>query len=100
MNNWDLKGQSDVIRIETEQFWQSCSHCTRAKISPVQCEHSPNYQAIPGNDQNASPTNQKTPGSKLDRTSSWRHLESFSGGFLVRMFAGMSSQILGEKFDI
>ena len=27
------------------------------------------YQAIPGNDQNASPTNQKTAGSKLDRTS-------------------------------
>ena len=48
-------------------------------------------QAIPGNDQNASPTNQKTAGRKLDRTSwlmfngSWRHLESFSGGFLVRM---------------
>ena len=47
------------------------------------------FQAIPGNDQNASPTNQKTAGSKLDRTSqlmfygSWRHLESFSRGFLV-----------------
>ena len=27
------------------------------------------YQAIPGNDQNASPTNQKTTGSKLNRTS-------------------------------
>ena len=27
------------------------------------------YQAIPGNNQNASPTNQKTAGSKLDRTS-------------------------------
>ena len=46
---------------------------------------------IPGNDQNSSPTNQKTSGSKLDRTSqlmfycSWRHLESFSGGFLVRI---------------
>ena len=46
---------------------------------------------IPGNDQNASPTNQKTAGSKLDRTSklmfygSWRHLESFSGVFLVRI---------------
>ena len=26
------------------------------------------YQAIPGNDQNASPTNQKTAGNKLDRT--------------------------------
>ena len=26
-------------------------------------------QAIPGNDQNASPTNQKTARSKLDRTS-------------------------------
>ena len=33
--------------------------------------------------------------------SSWRHLESFSGGFFgVNMFAGMSSQILGEKFGI
>ena len=48
-------------------------------------------QAVPGNDQNASPTNQKTAGSKLDRTSwlmfygSWRHLESFSGSFLVRI---------------
>ena len=46
-------------------------------------------QAIPGNDQNASPTNQKTARSKLERTSylmfygSWRHLESFSGNFLV-----------------
>ena len=27
------------------------------------------YQVIPGNDQNASPTNQKTAGSKLARTS-------------------------------
>ena len=27
------------------------------------------YQEIPENDQNASPTNQKTAGSKLDRTS-------------------------------
>ena len=64
------------------------------------------FQAIPGNDQNASATNQKTAGSKLDRTSQlmfygfWRHLESFSGSFLVRMFAGMSSQILSEKFGI
>ena len=56
------------------------------------------YQVIPGNDQNASPTNQKTAGSKLDRTSwlmfygSWRHLESFSGSsFGANMFAGMSS---------
>ena len=48
-------------------------------------------QAIPGNDQNASPANQKTAGSKLDRTSqlmfygSWRHLESFTGSSLVRI---------------
>ena len=28
-----------------------------------------NYQAIPGHDQNATPTNQKTAGSKLDQTS-------------------------------
>ena len=28
-----------------------------------------NLQAIPGNDQIASPTNQKTAGSKLERTS-------------------------------
>ena len=28
-----------------------------------------NYQAIPGNDQIASPTNQNTAGSKLERTS-------------------------------
>ena len=27
------------------------------------------FQAIPGNGQNASPTNQKTAGSKLERTS-------------------------------
>ena len=51
----------------------------------------PHYQAVPGNDQNASPTNQETAGSKVDRTSqlmfygSWRHLESFSGGFLLRI---------------
>ena len=64
-------------------------------------------QAIPGNDQNASPTNQKTAGSKLDRTSllmfygSWRQLESFFRWlFGANMFAGMSSQILGEKFGI
>ena len=49
------------------------------------------YQAIPGNDQNASPTNQKTAESKVERTTqlmfygSWRHLESFTGGFLVRI---------------
>ena len=48
-------------------------------------------QAIPGNDQIASHTNQKTAGIKLERTSqlifygSWRHLESFPGGFLVRI---------------
>ena len=48
-------------------------------------------QAIPGNYQIASPTNQKAVESKLDRTSyltfysSWRHLESFSGSFLVRI---------------
>ena len=31
----------------------------------------------------------------------WRHLESFSGGFFcANMFSGMSSQILGEKFGI
>ena len=67
------------------------------------------YQAIPGNDQNASPTNQKIAGSKLDRTSklmfygSWRHLESCSGSFFganMFVFAGMFSQILGEKFGI
>ena len=45
------------------------------------------YQVIPGSDQNASPTSQKTAGSKLDV-------------FLVRMFAAMSSQILGENFGI
>ena len=28
-----------------------------------------NFQAIPGNDQNASPTNQKTAESKVDETS-------------------------------
>ena len=64
-------------------------------------------QGIDGNDQNAPPSNQKTAGDKLDRTSwlmfygSWRHLESFSGGFCgANMFAGMSSPILSEKFGI
>ena len=52
---------------------------------------STDFQAIPGNDQIASPTNQKTTGSKLERTSylmfygSWRHLESFSGDFFVQL---------------
>ena len=47
---------------------------------------------IPGNDQNMSPTNQKTAGSKLERTSelmfygSRRHLKSFSGNFLMLLF--------------
>ena len=49
-------------------------------------------QVLPGNDQNISPTNQKTAGSKLERTSllmfygSRRHLKSFSGNFLVLIF--------------
>ena len=49
-------------------------------------------QVIPGNDQNTSPTNQKTVGSNLERTSqlmfygSSRHLKSFSGNFLVLIF--------------
>ena len=62
------------------------------------------YQVIPGNDQNASPTNQKTAGSTLKRTSqlifygSRRHLESFSGNFLVLIFLlGLPSHIPGEK---
>ena len=53
-----------------------------------------------------TPTNQKTAGSKLDRTNwlmfygFWRHLESFLWFFVANMFAGKSSQILGEKFGI
>ena len=38
------------------------------KMLPFQVITEP-IQAIPGNDQNASPTNEKTAGSKLDRTS-------------------------------
>ena len=51
------------------------------------------FQVIPGNDQNMSPTNQKTAGSNLERTSkltlygSRRHLKSFSGNFLVSIFS-------------
>ena len=67
----------------------------------------PSNQTIPGNDQNASPTNQKTAASELNWTSKLmfygfrRHLESFSGGFFgANVFAGMFSQILSEKFDI
>ena len=61
-----------------QQSWQFC-------VSEL-------IQVIPGNDQNTSPTNQKTAGSKLERTSqlmfyrSRRHLKSFSGNFLVLMF--------------
>ena len=62
---------------------------------------------IPGNDQNTSPTNQKTAGSKLERTSylmfygSRRHLKSFSGKlFGVNLFTGMPSHIPGEKSGI
>ena len=55
-------------------------------------------QVIPGNDQNMYPTNQKTPGSKLERTSylmfygSRRHLKSFSGNFFgVNLFTGIGA---------
>ena len=50
-------------------------------------------QMIPGNDQNTSPTNQRTAGSKLERTSKQmcygfrRHFKSFSGNFLVLIFS-------------
>ena len=60
-------------------------------LRKLQRVHLLEYQAIPGSDQIASPTNQKTAGSKLERTGqlmfygSWRHRESFSGGFLVRI---------------
>ena len=62
-------------------------------------------QAIPGNDQNSSPTSQKTARRKLDRTSQLmalggRFRKLFRWFFGANMFAGMSSQILGEKFDI
>ena len=64
-------------------------------------------QVIPGNDQNTSPTNQKTAGSKLERTSQLmfngcrRHLKSFSGNFLVLIFfTGTPSHIPGEKSGI
>ena len=50
------------------------------------------FQVIPGNDQNTTPTNQKTAGSNLERTSqlmfygSRRHPKSFSGNFLMLIF--------------
>ena len=62
---------------------------------------------IYGNDQNASPTNQKTGGSKLERISqlmfygSRRHLKSFSGNFFgVNLFTGMPSHMPSEKSAI
>ena len=51
------------------------------------------FQGIPGNDQNTSPTNQKTARSMLERTSllmfygSWKHLKSFSGNSFVIIFS-------------
>ena len=62
-------------------------------------------QVIPGNDQNAIPTNQGATGSKLDRTSqltfygSRGHLKSFSRDFFgVTLLLGCF-QILGKIFD-
>ena len=61
------------------------------------------YPVILGNDQNTSPTNQKTARSKLERTSllmfygSRRHLKILSGNFLVLIFFGMPSHIPAEK---
>ena len=70
---------------EYSQMNKTRGSCTAIELNSM-C-----YQAIPQNDQNACPTNQKAARSKLDRTGylmlygSWRHLESFSGGFLVRI---------------
>ena len=64
------------------------------------------FQVIPGNDQNTSPINQKTAGSKVERTSklmfygSRRHLKSFQVTFCVDLFTRMSSHIPGEKSGI
>ena len=72
----------------------SCNNAKGIKLRPLN-------QAIPGNDQNAFPTNQKTSGSKLDRL--WLLEESgklYRWFFGANMFAGMSSQVLGEKFDV
>ena len=41
----------------------------QAKFGSVSSTSGSYYQVIPGNDQNMSPTNQKTAGSKLERTS-------------------------------
>ena len=51
------------------------------------------HQVIPGNDQNMSPTNQKTAESKLEQTVI-RQL------FGVNLFTGMPSYIPGEKSGI
>ena len=45
------------------------THGAFGETKICQVENSFRYQAIPGNDQGASATNQKTAGSKLDRTS-------------------------------
>ena len=66
----------------------SASSLTRLNLS-VSCR---GYQMVPGNDQNTSPTNKETAGSKLKRTSqlkfygSRKHLKSFSGNVLVLIF--------------
>ena len=62
---------------------------------------------IPGNDQNTSPTNQKTAGSKLERTKLAHVLwlsevseKLFRYLFVVNLFTGMPSHIPSEKFGI
>ena len=62
-----------------ERAYEFCESCVEEEA----------FQVIPGNDENTTPTNQETAGSKLERTAyltfygSQRHLRSFSGGFLV-----------------
>ena len=85
---------SKCIEIVFLQFQSKKNYCTTFTYIKDEIKiksSSFGFQAIPGNDQTASPTNQKNAGSKLEPTSwlmfygSWGHLESFSGGFLVRI---------------
>ena len=66
-----LTSFSDSISYITYLFleWRIAAYSKNPYLGTLSFEGQFAIQAIPGNDQNASPTNQKTAGSKLERTS-------------------------------
>ena len=67
--------RTQELRVTSPLLYQLCCRAdgSSTRVNPFMCTlEAPaisTYQAIPGNDQNTSPTNQKTTRNKLNRTS-------------------------------